>query len=352
MGRDVEAVEECRGEIAVIVAAALPLEAAEEICSLMEVVDDISDEVRTRNFEAISQQACAAYGVQGLVGSAGWGAEFAKNFAALLTSDEDIAADFYEDQRSFSSWKDGYCTADGIAEQAPFFVSQGFWNEVGALVMSLRENDTEVATQIAILNAPKLLPEMRGALSADTKVADLAGGMRAVKRFWKENGNSAQITTMTEDTLAKFTMRLLMEMSEIEETDLIFSSFEEVQSSFDFEIWCAERMRTMDCPALLSPQGDHAGIDVITEVGAKKVGLRCEFHNTGSSERLVREAVQGMQKYDLDQGVIVFAHAVPADISVYAQEAGLVAMKASDFDQIKSLIEVDVRKTAGQPHLI
>jgi hypothetical protein len=72
-----------------------------------------------------------------------------------------------------------------------------------------------------------------------------------------------------------------------------------------FEQWCLSKLHDLGFDAYLTPPGPDQGIDIISEINGRRVGIQCKFYTGSVGNAAVQEVLSGKGFYMLDEACVI-----------------------------------------------
>jgi restriction system protein len=111
------------------------------------------------------------------------------------------------------------------------------------------------------------------------------------------------------------------------------------KNGYDFERWCAERLRLHGWNAHATPSSGDQGIDVIAQRGPTSVGIQCKLYSNPVGNKAVQEAFSGSAFHGVDHAVVVASSGFTPQARDLAERTGVALIKPEQLPHLADFLE-------------
>lgn len=122
-------------------------------------------------------------------------------------------------------------------------------------------------------------------------------------------------------------------------TSGLYTSSAIPKNPVEYELMCAEILRTLDWDIHMTPStGDH-GIDVIARKNQQSLAIQCKQYSSPVGNSAVQEVVAGRNHYGLSQSVVVTEAGYTRGARQLAATNNVLLLNSNDLEEIDSILD-------------
>jgi restriction system protein len=118
----------------------------------------------------------------------------------------------------------------------------------------------------------------------------------------------------------------------------VFESFSSNLTPMDFEIFCAEQLRSSGWDARVTRQSRDQGVDVVAEKAGIRVVLQCKLYSNPVGNKAVQEIVAGRTHEQAHYGAVVTNNRYTSAAEELASTNGVFLLHYNDLAQLDKIV--------------
>ncbi len=109
---------------------------------------------------------------------------------------------------------------------------------------------------------------------------------------------------------------------------------------YDFEDYCAQRLRDKGWNAYVTQKSLDQGVDVLAEKNGKKIAIQCKLYNRPVGNKAVQEVNAGKNYYQTEYAAVVTTSSYTSSAHRLAKNCNVLLLTIDDLNNLEELINM------------